>query len=652
VKRILAVLIVVVVLLGVWLSEFAHRSAPATIGSQSVVADSHDRDDEIDAPIAAVKGAAVERSSLGARAPEPPTTSTVSPDRVTVRSSIGLELPFAEIEREPKEWTQIAIEQGTCARSALVGASSVRAPGHVAVAVVPDAKEIVLEPDALLVLHADGLRTCVRTIDPDDQYTDHSLGENKNMRPELRRGIAWGWLSDTEWALAVSPSSLEEAYRGGIELYLHWRDERMLSVQFDGKPGCRERWEVPCDLRIPGSPLRVHVKRPPGFERGALLIGLSRFKPIGTPGWDQTFDWGRVHGWDDDDFSQRQHIEAGLSDASFPFAPTGVTLSVSALDDSSGAYGRVEFIHDGSDRELVLRPPFRMRGRFASSLPGHGIAHVDVTCAFFDGSRSVYGWGIEARAIVPAPDGSFEVHGTEWLPQTPDVPLDPPPTVSIQVESPGFERADLTFETQGAPIVDCGVITLIPRAGEIVLAPGHGLLPKSVQWEDVATIGTPLFFWTIRDARILEDGALEIVLRRDEEKPELLEVSPGDRMAWPDPPPDRCLIHVLFDGGDESRAFGRDEHGRFRAVPTLERDIDLDCRELPPGQQWQVGWAWKGLFTVCSASESGKVVHSKVRAPADGATLYWSKSGDPPRTADADGGSQPFDTVHAPIVLR
>jgi hypothetical protein len=92
VKRLLAVLIAVVALLAVWLSGIGRRSAPSGIASQSVVASNHEHDEAVDAPVSATKGAALERSSLGAPV-STTTTSAVSPARVTIRSSMSRAQP-------------------------------------------------------------------------------------------------------------------------------------------------------------------------------------------------------------------------------------------------------------------------------------------------------------------------------------------------------------------------------------------------------------------------------------------------------------------------------------------------------------------------------------------------------------------------------
>jgi hypothetical protein len=658
VKRVLAVLIVVLIviptLLGVWLSGIGHRSE-AQVGRQSAVAGNRDQHDAIDAPIAAQDSAGAERVILGAPdSSVTPGPTFLSVDRVMIRSSIGLELPFAEIQRDAGEWMQVDLEHGTCVRSALAGASSVRAPGHVAAALVSDAQEIVLEPEALLTLHADGLRNCVRAIEPWDPYTDPDT-EKPLMRSGLRHAIAFGWLSGDEWAVALSPDRLEEGYQRGCELVIHWHDERTTRATFRGKPGCRETWSLVCEDRVRGRPLKIHVVRPVEMPAGKLSIALDRVMSggIGTP--MAHYSWGSAYTDSDQDFHQRRELEPGASDVDFSFAPSDARLNLAARDTAGGAYGRMDFVHDGSARTLVLVPPFRLIGHLVAPEGSPLPPHADMYANAFEGNEENYQWGLGKQGVEITASGSFELLGPGNLLRIENAPVEVPARLVLNVVAPGFEAWQKSFDTHHAALLDCGDIRLVDRPAEVVLAPGHGLTAASVKWESLTTPDEKQITWNVRDAILLADGSLAISLDRDEKNPKLLRAWPDEARAWPDPPPACLSIHVLRFPGDEPLAFERDADGRYRALETKVRDVDFDFRSPLDHARWMIGWEWRGISDVCESidpMQHGELVRLHVRAPAQGVTLIWTTDWEHRSDSGVRGGSMPINSALAPIVLR
>ncbi len=652
-KRVLAVLIVAVVLLGVWLSGIGRRSTLREVGSPSVVAGNGDGHDAVDGPIAAVNGAAAERSSLAAAVSSPTSPTAASSDLITVRSSIGLELPFAEFENDAGEWTQVALEAGTCARSAIAGATNARAPGHVAVAVVPDAKEIVLEPDALLVIEADALRDCARTIEPKDSFYGGELP--KPLPTELRACMAWGWLSDREWAITFSPLRLGTSQEGACEVHIRWSDGRRTMLTFKGKPGCRERWLAQCEQRVPGSPLHVHIDRPVGQPVGRLFIGLDRVKPGEPSGDSEVLSWGYVFRPDDDEFHELRQLEPGSSDFEFDFAPTGVRLNLTARDETSGAYGRLLFVHDGSPRTLALGPPFRLTGRL---VPPEGLrapTHADVFCVAFEGKRQFQVWNNGKAGLELDASGGFQMLGPADLVRRDDQPLEVPSRVVVDVMAPGFQAWEGSFDTHHAPTLDCGDIHLVEQPAEIVLAPGHGLMPLWVRWGDLLTEGQPQVCWEVRDAALLADGSMPMFLLRDGKDPKLLAACSGEGRAWLSTLPERFVIHVQFTDDDRPIAFERGPAGQYVLPPGRELEVEFDLRDPLDRTEWWIGWEWHGLsypFASLGGTDFGGVARVHVRAPAEGTTLWWSKDSDNSHEPGGRGGSVPLDAVRAPIMLR
>jgi hypothetical protein len=654
VKRVLAVLIVVVVLLAVWLSGIGRRSTPNAIGSQSTVAGSRNSRGAVDTPIAAVNGATAERSGLGAPFSATPSTIAVSPDRITIRSSIGLELPFAEVQHDADAWTRVDLERGTCARSTLVGATRVRAPGHVAVVFVADAQEMVLEPDALLTIHADSLRQCVRAIEPWEPYTAPET-EQPILRSGLRHAIAFGWLSEDQWAVALSPDRLEEGYGGGCVVVITWRDERTTRATFLGKPGSRETLALVCEDRVQGMPLKVHVVRPAGLAVGRVSIALDRVSSGGAGPLMINCSWGYAYTSADEDFHLRRKLGRGSNDIEFPFAPSNTRLNIAARDEISGAYGRMDFLHDGSPRTLVLLPPFRVTGRLVVTEGAPLPTHTDINTNAFEGSEEVDHWAIGGHGVEVSSSGTFELLGPSNLLQTEGLPLEVPGRLVVYIAAPGFEVWHESFDTHHAASLDCGDIPLVARPAEVVLAPGHGLVTKSVRWERLITLGGSGIMWNISDATLLADGSMAISLVRYENDPKLLEVWPGEALAWPDPPPSHLLIHVLMEDGDQPRAFERGADGRYVAPDVRVRDIEFDFTNPIDHARWTIGWEWRGLSDVYGSIDPmhfGEMIHSRVRAPEQGVNLLWTTDWEHRYDPSVRGGSMAIDAIRAPIVLH
>ena len=436
--------------------------------------------------------------------------STETSDTIRIRSSTGLILRWAEVERPHGTWTLLELQHGLCERSLVEGAEQVRAPGHVGVVPQPGVTEIVLDPDALLRIHAEGLHGCMHALEPQDIVVERDSQGEVILRPSLRRAIAWGWLSDDEWVVAASLDLLLDNAKKEVDLDVYWRDGRRGWIYFRASHGARERWEIPCDLRVPGLPLRIRVRRPDGLPRGQVSVALDHPTQSTDAGWWIEFPWGFAGGWSDDRFYEKASIEAGSDELTLAFAPT-TTLVLTARDETSSAYGRMSFVHDGSPRTVDLRPPFELHGRLLSDATSAVVPHADLTCELSeDGEEPMWGWQLGARDLPTDAEGDFLLRGPVALLRTEELPLEVPSNLLLRVEAPGFVAFEQVFETHHAPLLDCGEIRLIRRAGDLVLAPGHGLEPAKLEWYDVETSGDPALYWDVRDARLEPDGARDL----------------------------------------------------------------------------------------------------------------------------------------------
>ena len=629
---------------------------------------------------AAVDAAHAPRQGLAESSLAHESNPEVSAHTLLVRSSIGLPLPFVEWEARENDWRRQDLDHSRCEIGRMKLPCRIRAPGHTASLATKAGEEILLEPDALIVVEASGLRSCLGTIRPYDDYiTDHE--DEASMRPELRRTIAWGWISDDRWALAATSELMEEAVGRGQPLYvmLRWRDGQIAEIEFAPKAGARGSWTAPCGPVIDAAPLDVHVVRPAGTESGRIALRIRPAARQDSVGRVEEYRWGKVNLHSREHFWQDETIPSESQDAHIAGVPEGQSLSLIVRDEKSSAYGRLLFDHDGSPRTLVLRSAFEATGRLVSGTTATPVTTSDVWWQFKEGEENVWGWQAQAQSLALGPDGGFTLRGPGAPLTSEDASLDPPAHLLIHIAAPGYKPFERLYDTGGVSRFDCGEIRLTPVAGEIVLAPTEGLSTKSVRWQGVMISSAPGIWWTIQDAAPAPDGRLTIFFARSEEHPDLLRVwekSNTRERAWPSDPPERILIHVLLDDGDTAWGFERRSDGCYVAVPRGDHEIDAECRSLPSeGQGWQIGIQWHGIWDSVksvSAQRLGQHVHLHITTPREGAILYWSPHGRPPGTEQeggdsgwlaedrshgsrktlAPGGSIPIDALTGTLVLQ
>jgi len=586
----------------------------------------------------------------------------VQAQTLRVRSSIGLELPFVEWQTDESDWQRIDLANGRCEIGPMKLPCLVRAPGHLASLASKAGEELVLEPDALLLVESSALRSCVSWIRPcdiahGDAYSDQDW-DDARVHPALRRAMAWGWISDTRWALAVSSAlAPNDVNAYPIEVAVRWRDGRRAEIRFIAKAGTRGTWPLPCGSMSATADLEVSLMRPDAYEAGPVSLRLMRLVDgVTDASSSESHEWGQVVLYGRDFYRHSVVAPAGADSAHFDSVPIGTHLSLAARDDETSAYGRLVFVHDGADRRLELRSGFEITGRVVSSTSSARVSTIDWSWQFRDGKERVWGWHADAQALAVPPDGSFRLRGPDRAPIHPQMLLDPPAHLLLRIESPGFESFERTFDTGGATHFDCGEVRLVPRRGEIALAPGHGLTPQSIRWYDMKSSAAPEVLWHVRDAVPLLDGALELFLLRSEKQPALLDASPGGPRAWPDTPAERIVIHVQLANDDEPWAFERGTDGRYVAVTRRQIEAEVECRAMPSeGKSWFLGWQWHELWDTCEqvpAYELGKTVRVSFSIPAEGATFYWSASGNPPRAGNEPGGSLPIEALPGRLVLQ
>jgi RNA polymerase sigma-70 factor (ECF subfamily) len=608
------------------------------------------------------------RRAMGRESPSSQPVHAATTSGLTVRSSIGLTFAFFEWRTSLGEWRRQDLEEGRCAATDMQFPCQVRAPGHVLGRAERDGAEVVLEPDELLVIVGDDLRSCTSSIRVEDPF--HPVGEP--MTAALERACIGGYLSANEWAMAASHDLIREGRSDGeATAVVVWRDQHRADVHLHPIANVRARWSLPCDDRPPCAPLTVRVRRPPAVSQaGKVALQVTSLRnESGDAQWE-TFEWGRAATYSTNQlWVDEARVESNADEFTYSALPLGESLLVFARDEASGAYGRVEFLHDGSSRTIELQPAFELVVRLISAIDSSPVRDARVTLTFPGGSDESITWTCTDGRTSHASDGVFR----RLLPGLPLLravtPLEPPSRFLVRVEAAGFEAFEKLVESGGDRQIDCGEVRLTALAGKVVLAPGHGLEPKSVEWMPMRTSVRPEFEWIMRNAALGADGSLSVFLVESDNSTRASPLfdthswttSKFASTAWPDEQPQWVVLHVLLGDRDEDWLFERRADGLFAAVPRIERELVLECGALPPQGEpnaaWHVGWTWRGRWGQLAAGPRtvGEVVRLVVSTPVDGASLYWSAKGPPPGVLGAPialGGTIPLASLTGKLVLR
>lgn len=585
---------------------------------------------------------------------------------VTVQSSIGLSLPFVDVQDARGDWQRAELDDDRCAVDPAIALPRLlRAPGHVPMSVTRLGEELVLEPDGLLTLEAEGLRTRTRSIRVASRF---GLGAD-SMTPEMRQSVAFGFLSDDTWCVAVSHDLVRGAvFRDELDVEILWPDHQRADVHLRTLPGVRGTWTVPVDRGTEGSSLRLHVRRPTDQPTGDVVFQVAvAHDTHHDPVVVDRFAWGSAVVYDPRSFwMDEQRLDAESSEHTFDFLPTGVPLTLVAHDKSTCAYGRVSFVHDGTDRTLELKPAFVLRGSLLAADDESPVPTAKFIWEFRDESETEYQWRCEKFPIVTDPAGRFEARGPMHMPLTEAMTLEPPSRLSIQVMAAGFDDFERTVDTAGAREFDCGELLLTRRSAQITLTPGHGVSPKSLDGMELRTSSILDVYWEMRGGDVNTDGSMSVFLQGAEESPNdrhlfaTRSAANGDfGRPWPSEPGRWLMIHVILDDRDETWLFERHESGSYQAVPRREVDLDVKCAAVPRDHEsWKLGWQlhdqW-GTFGVATPCVVGELRRVHFSMPV-GAQLWWSARGHTPsgvQGASANvGGSASIESLQGRLVLR
>ena len=547
--------------------------------------------------------------------------------RLRVRSSAGIALARVELRDEQGAWSARALEAGGLALPVGAAPRAVRAPGHLEAELAEGAREVVLEPDALLELVAPGIKHVLSAVRPFGAA--NTSPEASRPAPFAAEACSWGLVAPDRYAFALSSARehLDEAGLASVAIW--WADGQAACVQVRAARGLRARWDVPRDRPPPAKPLVADVVGPGPRPVGRALVGLE---PVADadgaarhvdPAPSLDLPWGRVVCLSHlsgaatlfrDLDRGRLHVEP---------VPLGVRYRVTVRDTASGAFGVSEFVHDGAVRRIDLEPPYEV---YVRAVVPYGELPPRAPMLYWRrdlerASDETFWESMQAWRGGAGPDGRYRIPGPHALRGDPRTP---PPRLTVALSADGFRPWVKTLDAGAARVVEL-VAELEPLPSDLVLAPGHGFAseapPRSgrfatadgVAWGEAA----------IEGAREREDGSLVLTLRRPEPggtiRFDLVHGAQGDAIA------PRAIERALLDG---NRPFRAGDDGWFVPVDVRRHALSVEVRATgPEGRTWTVGVQWGSIvWSPRGAIGLGLgVVDLDLVAPV-GSRLWWGPS--------------------------
>jgi hypothetical protein len=589
-------------------------------------------------------------------------SSTSSPTRLRVRSSTGLELLSVELEVEERSWRSRDLDDGSCAIDDVHLPCGVRAGGHLASIARRADEEVVLEPDALLILDGEELRECVPSIAPFG-----SLLRQNPARAEWEARVASmltsGFVDANHWAMAASTPRIGEAFTRDdeVSIELQWRDHRFGYVEFFAHAGTRGQYTLPCDSAEELAPLDVEIEVPKTDPRGAIDVAISR-----TDRKDENVvvvkqPWGQVQRNPPASMFIKSHLDLGSTHVHWDGVALHESYLLRAHDVSTGALGCTVFVHDGRARTVSLHAGIVVHGRLVTP---DGSPPLRGSC-FWEGfnptQKDVTGSNFSPD-LKTAPNGEFELRGYENLPWNDAGCREFPAQIELSLQMIGFDEIARTFPVDGAGHCECGEIVLVPRKPTFVLAAGHRIAGDSLSYLNVHVSSHPTWFLSnVRGSR-LPDGSFALYPEIDSNDKSTLafagsagegtESIPASALA--DAVIEALLVAPLNSGG---LAFRRLADGRYERVHERSYTVDVDCRAMPTQREsWTLGWSWSGMAQYVSSLSKGVVGERRkleFSAPESGVSFWWSSTGEPlgPETrVRAEGGEA--DLSNGTLAIR
>ncbi len=570
---------------------------------------------------------------------------------LTVRSSVGLPLLWVEGRIGEGEWQRADLLDGTMEIESDSPAFRLRAAGHLEAEVPAGAREVVLAPDALLTIESPRLRPRVRGLSVFQHARASMAGDDHERLLRIQgEGVLAEFPDADHLLVAYSPGRLAEAYPGDLEVEFACQDGPKVELHLRPQPGLRAHWQMPAEDATRTAPLDLALTDE-GPRPSSIDLKLHALEADASGESTLEFAWGSV----------RLEL-ASLPE--FPSAiygkpdrvrldgvPLGKRYAVTGTD-SNGCFGRIEFVHDGAERTLVLQAPFTVSGRIVDARDSSALARSDVRC-FPQEKPDDRSWFAREDGYDEE-QGRFELHlpGSSWDAQGGAGVLAPPERFTLVASAKGHRSRSIEFAWDGKRSVELGTIALAPNARPLVLGSEELGLAGAV---DVAALGfgdEPELAWAVKHLVSRGFGEYELELDfADEGETQLpcTDLRSGERST-------RSFTRefgelALFSAGGQAFAFRR-EKDEYRGVKRNLHAVRIECEALPDSGVWTIGWSgggtWAGFRRV---SAKGPVVDT-LALPEIASELWWSAGEAPPQLCNRAGGKLALAGGAQALLLR
>ncbi|MEW6743194.1 MAG: hypothetical protein AB1486_10595 [Planctomycetota bacterium] len=566
--------------------------------------------------------------------------------RVLVRSSAGLPLQRVEIlegAHGPAEWP---LDGGYLTLPAEREALDLRAPGHLAGHLDTTANEVTLEADALFEIVGERARERIREIKDLTGVWHEAAWE----AGDSSWGI-WGFAADPagefgaseRWAMAVDIDAYLLHRTAGAELFLTLVLTGFQEIQLDLRlnRGLRARYELPPASDVATAPLRVlfEVAPSPFSEPHRFTCRLFTSSPERDEGSSvlTRYPWGSAGLYElESDTSCVVEQDTALFEA----VPLSSDCHLLARSETTGDYGRLKFVHDGSSRLIRLARGLVVSGTLLAppGLSDPPDAELSLSRHWTDRPADRWIW-FASFAGVRAGE-AFHLVAPDGIPFVRERPENPGEKLTVEIRAAGCRDKRVSVALGEGALCDLGEIHLERERPPLVLAPGHLLTPPDVHYTEVrvSEAGGCRSFQIV-DGRPSESGALELYLEPPLDGPR--ETADGkvlyhsrrwpqetrEGAAWPEPPPDVLLIDVNDRSEmSEARIFRRSANDSYRPEPMRRYDLRVALSAArEPDTTLQVGWTWRGLPVALQRFPpdfAGEAVLT-FEAPSTETLLWW-----------------------------
>lgn len=577
-----------------------------------------------------------------------------APALVRVRSSVGLPLLWVEVSVAGEDWQRVDLPQTGLEVEPEAYPLRIRAAGHVETDAPRGEGEIVLEPDALLTVESAHIRTWAKRLATFQRENWFETGPEFTLWGETQKSGILAEFPDSDHLLvAFSPAVLARAFPGDVDVSFRTAAELPIEILLRPVSGLRASWSVPAGSDGATAPLDLEIEDE-GERPDGMHFQINELDPPSVTETRLEYPWGSVR------------IGRSRPPSSFDLRGRASRTRVEALAlgrryyicgrDSNGRYGLLDFVHDGSERKIVLQAPYTIVGRVVDAGTAVGLPWPDVR-AHPPGTFDNLDWW--EREGPSDEQGGFELHlpGMFWGTWHGKPSLEAPERIVLEVSAEGHRSVRLEFSWDGRRRVDVGEIALEKNVHPIVIA-GNDLVLQP--WADISglTFGDePALEWDVRHVvhRAQGDHELELAIASNDAEAEPL-VSCRDLVSGESSqrPFVRELGELLLcaSARDEALAFRRGEGGIYHQVPRSLRHVSVECASLPEGGAWTLGWSGGGTWAAFrKVSAKGKVADG-LALPELATELWWSAGEAPADLCKRQGGVLALDEIPQTLVLR